>query len=174
MSKVREFLEGMAPMMANANRAMSEWKYKSFHELVLAEGVEFAPPSRPLPESIPAGVIKECFSNCWSLIASHEHESLTYVEGYALGENGIMPVMHAWLVTPEGEVIDPTWCGGGNPEAGVEYIGLPFKKTFAIETVLEAEHYGVIDNYMSKENKWPLLRGIHPVEWKEEVAHGVS
>lgn len=51
------------------------------------------------------GRLKECFRNAYR--KAIDHPELTYVEGYAT-VNGL-PVHHAWLLDPDGNVQDPTW-----------------------------------------------------------------
>ena len=76
---------------------------------------------------------------------------------------GVDRLLHAWLVTPDGEVVDPTW-----RELGNEYYGVPFKLDYVTGTVLANEYYGVLDSWQTG---WPLLQGIDPVKWKAEVSY---
>jgi hypothetical protein len=93
-----------------------EWKYNGFEELVLDCGKEMS--FAPLPKNIEPGLPKNCYYNCLEIVEEDSH--FIYCEGYALPEDGILPVPHAWLINFDGRVIDPTW------EAGGAYIGLPF------------------------------------------------
>lgn len=93
-----------------------DWKYNGFEELILDYGVEMS--FAPLPKNIDPGLPRSCFYNCLQLI--DEHSELIYCEGYALAEEHVLPVPHAWLVNPDGQVIDPTW------EIGGVYIGIFF------------------------------------------------
>jgi hypothetical protein len=132
--------------------------HRGMEEFVKAEGIWFTPPSSSeLPEDVPRGVVKECYSNCWNYLAENPLCGLTYCEGFAFH---LIPTMHAWLATPDGKVIDPTW-----PEPGSEYLGVPFKWRFAFLTVLSKETYGVIDDW---DNKWPLMKGLDPLKWRAE------
>lgn len=65
----------------------------------------------------------------------------TYVEGYALLGSIEVPVHHAWLVSAEGELWDPTW-----DEPGSAYFGVPIKKPFLCHTVAEQECYGLFES----------------------------
>lgn len=48
---------------------------------------------------------KECYANCMRI--RNRHPEYQYVEGWAIH---LIPVEHAWLVGPDGRVVDPTWC----------------------------------------------------------------
>jgi hypothetical protein len=77
----------------------------------------------------------------------------------------MIPTMHAWLATPDGTVVDPTWV-----EPGAEYIGVPFQWNYALKRVIEKEYHGVLDDWGEG---WPLLVGLDPVEWKWEAMFDV-
>lgn len=100
------------------------------------------------------GETKACYSNAYHLACLHR-DSLTYVEGVALG---ILPVFHAWCVDSEGRVVDPTW----TPENGVtvpveerEYLGIPFRLHFVSVSIMRRGYYGLIDDW---QNHWPLCK----------------
>lgn len=159
MSNIADYLDMIIAFHErHPRKGDNERQHRGMEEFVKAEGIWFKPPtSSELPEGIPRGVIKECYSNCWNYLAENPNCGLTYCEGYAFH---LIPTLHAWLATPDGEVIDPTW-----PEPGTEYFGVPFKWGFAFQTVLNKETYGVIDDWS---NKWPLVRGLDPVKWRGE------
>lgn len=141
---VEQFLRGMVQLMDMGNRKPPEGlKYRCMEEYVLAQGRHMGS-RHPDSDQVPQGVMKECFKNCYELM----HLNLTYCEGWAT--TGILPVLHAWLLDPDGRVIDPTW------EVGLEYFGVEFPAEYVIGTVLARGAYGVIDNY---QYRWPLLRG---------------
>jgi len=86
--------------------------------------------------------------------------SLTYCEGYALFESGVIPTIHAWVTDGEGLAIDNTW-----PKAGVAYAGVPFKSDFVKKTrIKNLANISLLDDGA---NGWPLLRGLgdSPDEW---------
>lgn len=157
----RRGLEIDAPSQANSARR-DQWKYLCIEEFLLKEGQPFiSPDSSELPDDVPRGVVKECFKNCMDAVVFSSHRDQTdylYCEGYALG---IIPTIHAWLVTPDGQVVDPTW-----PEPGTEYFGVAFKRKFAQRQTLKQECYGLLDAWTSE---WPLLKGIDSEEWKVEL-----
>ena len=100
-----------------------DWKYGGFEELVLDCGVETS--FAPLPKNIKRGLPKSCYYNCFQLL--REDLNLTYSEGYALDLELLLPLIHAWLVNKDGEVIDPTW-----NNCNAAYLGIPFNTQWFI------------------------------------------
>jgi hypothetical protein len=64
---------------------------------------------------------KECFANAADYSA--RYSDLTYVEGFAALRQG-RPVHHAWCITPDSGVVDPTW--STDADESTEYFGIPF------------------------------------------------
>jgi hypothetical protein len=63
---------------------------------------------RPFPAGLPGVRLLTkgwCFRNAWMLV--RESLAWTHGEGYCLATNGEF-VQHAWAVTPDGSVVDPT------------------------------------------------------------------
>ncbi|MEL6439092.1 MAG: hypothetical protein AAFQ80_07560 [Cyanobacteria bacterium J06621_8] len=114
---IRTFLQQNAKLIVQTN-PRSDWTYNSFEELVLSEGQEMA--SIPLPNSIEAGLPRNCYFNCRQ--ALNEHPELNYCEGYALAIDYVLPVPHAWLVNSSGEALDPTW------QTPAAYVGVAFDR----------------------------------------------
>ena len=96
---------------------------------------------------------KECFKNCADIMHARP-EGLTYVEGFGLTPRASFLVHHAWLVTPAGVVVDPTW---ETPEL-CEYFGvsIPFEEAWA--EMFKQGFYGVFGamrintDYMAKKD----------------------
>lgn len=103
-------------------------KYAGFEELVLDCGTVMA--AKPLTEDIDLGLPKSCYMNSQQL--AFQRKDLTYVEGYVLAEDISFPIAHAWLLTPEGHAIDPTW-----ETPGICYLGVPFSTEW-VKSVLKA------------------------------------
>jgi hypothetical protein len=115
--------------------------YQGFEAIVLKHGKAWPIIAKTLPKGRPRSVIKECFKNAAQLVLWRPELQLTYVEGYALG---IFPVLHAWAVTPDGTVIDPTW--NRKPyRPGTEYFGIPFKTQFLCQCMIKNGTYGILD-----------------------------
>lgn len=152
-----------------------DWQYKCLEEFIQKEGTDFAPPSGPLPDNITRGTEKECYKNCFDLVMGSPVASmsqpgfsetgLTYCEGFAVSTfddgEAMFPMLHAWVVDADGIAHEPTW-----PKAGIEYFGIRFKTAWVFDEVIKQEHYGVLDAWP---DGWPLLRGIDPVEWNQEM-----
>lgn len=115
LSSLKFFLEAQATIIRKIH-SKPDWKYEAFEELVLDCGILMK--AKPLPRNIKHGSPKQCYWNCQELV--FKRKNLTYVEGYAIAPQVPIPVSHAWLLTPEAYVIDPTW----NPP-GVVYLGIP-------------------------------------------------
>lgn len=103
---------------------------------VLAHGRVFE--FQPLPEGFAKGKPKRCFMN--ALFATIEHPELTYCEGFACAEPINFTVHHAWCVTADGVVVDPTW---HDKQAG-QYIGIPMTGEFVGKTIHKKRTYGVL------------------------------
>jgi hypothetical protein len=69
---------------------------------------------------------KFCFNNANKLALNHDE--LTHVEGFAWNK-GMMAVHHAWCVTEDGFVVDPTW---RDTDETTEYLGIPFRDKAAM------------------------------------------
>jgi hypothetical protein len=69
---------------------------------------------------------------------------LTYVEGFACR---IIPCWHAWCVTKDGIVVDPTWRYAKN-EINLynDYFGIPFKLDFVSKMIVKTKMYGILYN----------------------------
>lgn len=96
--------------------------------------------ARHCPEAWANVVPRECFRNAGLLALSNPE--LTYVEGVAVAH--AIPTAHAWCVTPEGIVVDPTWA---NPEEAA-YIGIPFKTAFLKRRLADTEGWGIIGEHI--------------------------
>lgn len=95
--------------------------YKGPYDLLLKHGT-FYDPSVILPDEW-SGIIpvveRHCFDNAQRL-ALRFPEELRYVEGIAMN---LLPTMHAWCITADGTVVDPTWAELDHPSAA--YFGVP-------------------------------------------------
>jgi hypothetical protein len=86
---------------------------------------------------------RECFANAIHLAI--QYDDLTYVEGYALDE--FMAIHHAWLVRPDGRVLDPTW--GYRRDA--VYVGVPLHTRWVCERIDRQGVYGILSELDPRE-----------------------
>jgi hypothetical protein len=160
-------LEGIALEMAAILRIEAEAiagmkrggsaPYPSIASFVLAHGRlwDYA----PRPKGVRKRRDRGCFRNAALLVLHDFTDRLTYCEGYAMRAGLPIPVLHAWVVTPEGTVIDPTW--REHPGDSYAYLGVPFRTEYLMRCLAANQVYGLIDRY---ETGFPLLTGDHPVE----------
>lgn len=66
-----------------------------------------------------------------------DNPDLTYVEGYA--DSDLFPMEHAWVVDPDGRVIDNTW-----RKPGTVYYGVPFTRKFLMRALGVSGYYGLL------------------------------
>lgn len=89
-----------------------------------------------LPSSIARMEMGRCYANAGELAI--QSPELVYMEGFAHGPVPV-PVHHAWLVSPTGEVIDPTW--GESPQA--QYYGVAYTTEFLLAQVEKQGCWGI-------------------------------
>ncbi|MDT0318542.1 hypothetical protein [Streptomyces millisiae] len=103
-----------------AYRIPEDWRYRSPFHLLLAFGRRFT--HTPSPEGLIGMPARLCYSNAARYALAHRSEGLVYAEGFALTHaelNFYLP--HAWVVRPDGTVLDPTW----DDAPGRAYVGIP-------------------------------------------------
>ncbi len=137
ITTLKQFLEDNAALFKHSNKN-SNYKYKSFYELVLELGQEMKPATTSEEFT---GQPKNCYGNCQTL-AFLEPE-LTYCEGFAISNTTDLPVSHAWLLDQSGTVIEVTW-----QEPGRAYIGIPFSNKFT-KSILKERKERQRSNYLS-------------------------
>jgi hypothetical protein len=159
---LKKFLSEMVQIRGNAPKGIT---YNSIEDLILQEGEFFEPPKSgdELPEGCKRGPAKECFSNAFQ--NRYKAEDLIYTEGYATSDvlEGF-GFLHAWLTTPDGKVIDPTW----KPGQGTAYFGVRLNNDFVTERTLATETYGILANDWLNDSD--LLKNGFPKDaiWKEK------
>lgn len=137
--------------------------YLCLQDFVLREGELFERIVDPYPEErYPRGEPRACFRNATTLAL--ENRELTYVEGYAYAL--LFPMLHAWCVTADDEVIDPTW-DEHNP--GQHYLGVRFDVQQVLRNSIENDRYGMLDVW---EKRYPILHEPHvPYVRNEPFVH---
>jgi len=93
----------------------------------------------------------ECFKNAYQMARENGWH---YCEGWAISNN-LIPLEHAWCVTPEGVVIDPTW------ENGHDYFGVIFDPEFVEDTLSKTGVYGILGNLYKLHD---VMKTIKPEE----------
>lgn len=117
--QIKRYLESVVAAM-EVPPARAHWKYQRYEELVLDCGFIMEP--QALPEMMEPSIPQFCYWNCQQLALANSN--LTYAEGYALHADVGFPISHAWLLTPDGYAIDPTWDSPGC------YFGVPLSTTW--------------------------------------------
>lgn len=117
IEQFKGYLQDLAAVMKKVP-GRTDWKYRSFEELVLECGRVMEP--KPLPKTIKRGQPRLCYANSKQLAL--KNRNLTYVEGYAMAQGVSIPLQHAWLLDTDGYVIDSTW-----EPSGCCYLGIAFR-----------------------------------------------
>jgi hypothetical protein len=127
---------------------MSDYYDPSVQAIVLEHGRAFDNGFEPIEPDEKWTAMGECFGNATHIAWEGEHPDWSYTEGYAYPEVGDMwmqvigePIHHAWMVTPEGKVYDPTW---GNK--GTAYVGVPLDEHYVYRRAAEREIYGAFSD----------------------------
>lgn len=115
-------------------------KYAGFGDILVQEGKPWTP-GWQLKETEYAKARqycrrKQCYRNCFMLAALYRE--LTYCEGRAVYPNSFS-LPHAFLLDPEGRVIEATW-----DQLGREYYGIPFQTEFLNDMSEETGYAGGI------------------------------
>lgn len=134
-----------------------KYHYKTMEQVVLECGFMFEKIDHSWPEK--RGKKKQCYLNAFKMVENDP--SLIYCEGYATSRGaflGSMPVIHAWVITEAGVVLDPTW------DDGLLYLGIPFDREFLIQSVVAYEQISLLDN---PENAWPVMQ-LYPTQFVDK------
>lgn len=149
---VKGFIKQMADL--SHNQGPADFEYKSKYEYLLKNGQSFK--FKPLPDDIDPAPLGLCYMNAYHLVTANPE--LEYVEGMAM-VHGI-PIDHAWGVTKDGCVVDPTWdprnFDSPLEDKTREYFGVKIPIREVERTIFKRGKYGVIHN---PEMKFPLLKG---------------
>lgn len=145
-ARQQEIVDHIA-MMVTLRKSMSlpsGFLYAGMEDLLQQHGQFWA--AGKLPRGVRYGVPKHCFQNAQDLVDKHPTK-YRYVEGLALG---VIPVHHAWCVTPDGTVVDPTWRDG----ATSTYFGVEIpRETFHAHRT--EDNLTVLDGW---DKGWKILR----------------
>jgi len=137
-----KIIQGMRQKMMQG----SERVYDGTEDLVLKHGRWWKP--QPRPQDVDKGPNRECFRNAATLAMDYP-DRFWYVEGYAVGP---IPILHAWVSTRDGQLVDPTW-----EPVGTAYLGIAFDLAYLRETITETRTWiSLLDNYKQGH---PLIYG---------------
>lgn len=106
VAMILRHLDMMDRIMREETRCATE-EYQRRGTEALVRDLGRAWQAQALPDDYWQMEIQQCYSN--TLVLVENERGLRYVEGYALSEHGILPVLHAWAVDRRGRVIDTTW-----------------------------------------------------------------
>ena len=129
------------------------YHYASVTDFVLQEGEVFS----TVTKAPRLGKPQNCYQNCTDMVLD-EPLLYTYVEGFYINPKLPILIHHAWVVTPDGTVVEPTlrWRGKtGVRREGHGFMGVRINSDLLLSAILQTRTYGVIDDYP---NSWPLLR----------------
>jgi len=158
-SAVRSYLQKVYKLVSTMGHQPING-YCCLDHFVLVNGIFMRPcPKRHWPASAVQGPVGECFRN--AALLAFENPGLIYCEGYAMS---LLPVLHAWVVTSKGRVIDITWS-----RRGTEYYGVAIRTDYLRQQVKKQKTYGLIDQPVYD---WPLLRA--PVkQWRHPIMEAI-
>jgi hypothetical protein len=109
----------------------------ALHNIVRAHGRVFDSGFRDVDPDETWTEQKACYRNAANVAIEN---GWTYVEGLASPDfMPGLPIHHAWAVTPEGHVYDPTW---NNRGAG--YVGVPFRTDYLVDELERRGVYGLL------------------------------
>jgi hypothetical protein len=156
-----DYLVSMAAMTRQGMRESPRGKtflYASVFDFVVRHGRRFE--LAPWPALKKRGQMRECYTNATKMVFADS--DLRYCEGIAYA--GTIPVLHAWVLQPDGKILDPTW-----PD-GEEYLGCVFRTKYLAKCIARRGFWGsLLDAW---EEGFPLLTGAHPVSDALEERNG--
>lgn len=129
------------------------------HAFVLHRGILCK--AAALPATVPMGEMRQCYRNAANLALSNPSK-YTYVEGY--GHNFIT-TQHAWCITRDGTVIDPTW---KSPEA-CAYLGIPINYSFLVESLQRKRVFGIFDDVVKREMFTTAIDAMVHADWQTVI-----
>lgn len=118
--------------------AHPDWKFANTSDLVAQQGQDY--PYAPKPDNIPQGEPNSCYNNAYDLMDAKPGR-YTYVEGFVLPEGVDLPILHAWVVTNDGKVLDNTL-----ETPGRAYRGIPMKPWYVRQMRQRVGAAGVLAN----------------------------
>jgi len=142
----QQSLRSVLEQLRNAIPTRPDLVYRMAPDFVLRHGAWYSP--APWRREWRQGLPKHCFGNALAL--AHVH-GWRYVEGYALAPKLPLPILHAWNVTPAGEMADVTW-----RNIGLAYLGVEFSAGRADDATWNGDA-SVLDDFR---RGWPIFRQV--------------
>lgn len=119
-------------------------------EAWLVEAGAIAYEHTPRPDSLDRMTPNECFKNAYDL--AMRDDRYHYVEGNCVVTELPLLVEHAWCVTDDGTVVDPT-LPEDDPEvnAMTSYFGIQVDLKIVNKSLIEYGVYGILDRPLARE-----------------------
>lgn len=149
--------QAMLPqLVAQESPPLPRQQYPSYQDLVLALGTIGM--GSVLPAQVSAWPAEHPGFGALDLV--RRYPTVIYCEGYALHAGGVQPVLHAWVMTKAGRIVDRCWLEG---EANV-YYGLAFDIADVERCYADLDVRGIIASDHTRD--YALLRTgrVLPVE----------
>lgn len=124
---IQELLEARAQIQGKHKQP--DWQYGSFEELLLDKALSIPVHPQANEFRFEDCQPKLCYSNAQAIAV--ECPEFTYVEGFAISANVMLPLEHAWVMK-DGYAIEPTWS-----EPGIAYFGIPFNRDWWLQFIRE-------------------------------------
>ena len=121
---------------------------------------------RKLPAGFKKGKIKQCFQNSTLLLDTRAGRRLRYVEGFFMRSDLCFPIMHAWCIDEDDQVVDVTL---DRPEE-CQYVGFVMSRNELWDEITKTECYGVLDTGFGLNHKFMFARDPE----LEEIVRGVA
>jgi hypothetical protein len=134
--------EAMSPIRRELEFQKAAWGSRPLNDFLLTNGRDYQ--IGPDTFAGPRGEVHGCYKNATHLAL--EDDALTYVEG-KVATCGIA-IDHAWCVTADGMVIDPTLEPARADDTFARvggYFGVPFRTDYLHKAILANGHYGLLD-----------------------------
>ncbi|WP_327416406.1 hypothetical protein [Streptomyces sp. NBC_01233] len=145
-----DYIRQFAELSQDAYHIPASWSYRSQFHLLLALGRRFTPATSL--DNLVGMPDRLCYSNAARYARAHRDEGVVYAEGFALTHAGLdVYLPHAWIVRPDGTVLDPTW----DDAPGRAYVGIPV----ANSRLWPVEGGGLLQDF---DRTLPLLRDGFP------------
>lgn len=132
---LHQHLEAMATFMRALSNPGKPLPYAGMEDFVLREGRDMD--LTPTDPQLEMGTAKECFANATHYML--QNQGCVYAEGYVISPKLPIAIHHAWVLNPEGLVLDPTleW------REGAAYMGVSFTRKDLLRRITKSGYYGL-------------------------------